>query len=151
MYDPKSVILQLAKRWEASYHEVLGTEELKRHLLRMLDEAQRKELASVFSGWSGEALLAAVDCLDDLDDGHGVIAPIVDEPVKVKLVRHDDPVDTEYLPMSEPDGIITTDTHSVDGVLSPETITTTEPVKRAGRPPGAKNRAPRSDKGKPRS
>lgn len=147
MYDPKQVILQLAKRWEASYNEVLGTEELKRHLLRMLDEAQRKELASVFSGWSGEQLLAAVDCLDDLDDGHGVIAPVTEKPpVKIDVTE-----DTEYLPMSDPAGIITTDTHSIDGVLSPETITMTEPVKRAGRPPGAKNRAPRSDKGKPRS
>lgn len=176
MYDPKTVISQLALRWEASYHEQLGTEELKRHLCRLLDEAQKKELNAVFATWPGSDLLAAIDCLDDMDDGRGCIGLATDKPITewngaVDLAAMQNEINSkmeqlckketerlldypEYLPndctiiSDHPcnEGIITND--EPVGIVSEIAIDMKEEIKRkGGRPPGAKNKAPRPDKG----
>ena len=76
MYDPRHVISQLMIRWEQSYGETIGVEEIRRHLSRLLDEAQKRELDAVFSSWSGKQLKEALDATFDLSDEKPVVAEI---------------------------------------------------------------------------
>ncbi len=142
MYDPKTVLRQMAKRWEQSYQEALGSEVIKRHLIRLLDEAQKKELNAVFGNWPGDALLQAIDAIDELDDGDGTISMAVPS-----ITLHSDlEPDVEYSPNDH----TLIETHPDNaGIIGDayEVAEAVEKVKRRGRPPGAPNKAPRPDKG----
>lgn len=120
MNDPKVVIGQLAKRWSSQYGETLGTEEIRRHLSRLLSELQKREIEQVFANWSGEELLEAINATFDLDDGGGVVRT---KPLETGLCPPAAPLeDTEYLPIED---------------AFPADL----PVKRkGGRPPGSKNK-----------
>jgi hypothetical protein len=119
MNDPKVVIGQLAKRWLSQYGETLGTEEIRRHLSRILSELQKREIEQVFANWSGEQLLDAINATFDLDDGQGVVRV---KPLEAGLCPPATAADTEYLPIED---------------AFPADL----PVKRkGGRPPGSKNK-----------
>ena len=68
MNDPKTVIQNLRNRWMSKYGEDIGSEEIRRHLSKMLSDLQRRELDAVFSNWSGEDLLQAINATFDLDE-----------------------------------------------------------------------------------
>ena len=131
MNDPIQVIRSLSARWTKQYGETLGTEEIRQHLSRLLSDVQKKEIEQVFANWTGEELLKAIETTFDLDDGNGVIGK--DQPaMKVDaLIATLPPVeDTEYIPLCE--------LHSDVYRSLPDV-----PVKRRGRPAGAKNKAHR--------
>jgi hypothetical protein len=52
----------------SKYGEDIGSEEIRRHLSKMLSDLQRRELDAVFSNWSGEDLLQAINATFDLDE-----------------------------------------------------------------------------------
>lgn len=131
MNDPIQVIRSLSARWTAQYGETLGTEEIRRHLSRILTEVQKREIEQVFANWTGEELTKAIEVSFGLDDGKGIIGK--DQPaMKVNsLIATLPPVeDTEYIPLCE--------LHSDVYRSLPDA-----PVKRRGRPAGAKNKAHR--------
>jgi hypothetical protein len=134
MNDPKVVIGQLAKRWLSQYGETLGTEEIRRHLSRILSELQKREIEQVFANWSGEELLEAINATFDLDDGGGVVR--TKEPVTGLCPPSSaiEPLgDSEYLPLDE--------SNWTTIQATAQTLAEDIPVRRkGGRPPGSKNK-----------
>lgn len=137
MNDPKQVISQLAKRWLAAYGETLGTEEIRRHLSRLLSDLQKREIEQVFANWSGEQLMGAIDATFDLDDGGGVVRV---KPLETGLCPPAAPLeDTEYLPIED---AFPADEPAQEPALA-RGASGASLVKRRGRPPGAKNKGKR--------
>ena len=130
MNDPKSVILSLSRRWLSQYGETLGTEEIRRHLSRILTEVQKREIEQVFANWTGEEISRAIEVTFDLDNGEGIVAEKA-----LPLIADLPPVeDIEYIPLCEISDVI----HQTIEAFPKEC-----PTKKRGRPAGAKNKANR--------